>query len=149
MKTRYYAPILILFFAVWLGAQNSKFVQSVFGRSGNVTAAAGDYSFSQISGQITPAQMPSNWWLLIPPSTFCTSCANIATPGSLQTGVGFNGATIITLWDGAATAPTIRAGTGSPEGVQTAPPGSQWIRTDGGGLLYVKTGSGNTGWIQK
>lgn len=43
-------------------------------------------------------------------------------------------------------------GTGSPEGVVTASPGSLFSRTDGGATtsLYVKTsGSGNTGWTAK
>lgn len=44
------------------------------------------------------------------------------------------------------------AGTGSPEGVITAPVGSLYSRTDGGALtsLYVKeSGTGNTGWVGK
>lgn len=48
--------------------------------------------------------------------------------------------------------PTWRAGSGSPEGVVTAPIGSLFSRTDGGAAtsLYVKeSGAGNTGWIAK
>lgn len=44
------------------------------------------------------------------------------------------------------------SGTGSPEGVVTAPVGSQYRRTDGGAAttLYVKeSGTGSTGWIGK
>lgn len=47
------------------------------------------------------------------------------------------------------TGPTLTAGTGTPEGVVTAPVGSVYHRTDGGSgtALYVKeSGSGNTGW---
>lgn len=43
-------------------------------------------------------------------------------------------------------------GTGSPEGVVTAPVGSMWSRTDGGAVtsLYVKeSGTGSTGWVAK
>lgn len=43
-------------------------------------------------------------------------------------------------------------GTGSPEGVHTAPVGSTFHRTDGGSgtCLYVKeSGTGNTGWVAK
>ena len=149
MNTKYYVPFLILAFSLWLGAQGNKnAVLSVFGRGGNVIAQTGDYSFSKISGQITLSQMPTNWWQSIPSSFICQQCPNLTTPGNLETGYGTNLPSIITLWDGAATAPTIRAGTGSPEGVRTAPSGSFWIRTDGG-LLYVKTGSGATGWVQK
>ena len=50
--------------------------------------------------------------------------------------------------------PTWTSGTGSPEGVVTAPRGSLYSRTDGGTstTLYVKetgTASSNTGWIAK
>lgn len=47
---------------------------------------------------------------------------------------------------------TITAGTGTPEGVETATVGSLFVRTDGGAAttLYVKeTGTGNTGWVAK
>jgi hypothetical protein len=47
---------------------------------------------------------------------------------------------------------TWSSGSGSPEGVVTAPIGSLWTRTDGGAntTLYVKeSGSGNTGWVAK
>jgi hypothetical protein len=46
----------------------------------------------------------------------------------------------------------ILSGTGSPQSVVTAPPGSIFLRTDGGSgtTLYVKeSGSGNTGWVAK
>lgn len=44
----------------------------------------------------------------------------------------------------------LRSGSGSPEGVATAPVASVYLRTDGGAntSLYVKeTGTGNTGWV--
>jgi hypothetical protein len=43
-------------------------------------------------------------------------------------------------------------GSGSPEGVVTAPIGSLYLNTDGGAgtTLYVKeSGTGNTGWVGK
>ena len=46
----------------------------------------------------------------------------------------------------------LRSGTGTPEGVVTAPVGTLFLRTDGGvsTTLYVKTsGAGNTGWTAK
>ena len=46
----------------------------------------------------------------------------------------------------------IRAGSGSPEGVVSAPVGHLFLRTDGGSstTLYVKeSGSSNTGWSAK
>jgi hypothetical protein len=48
--------------------------------------------------------------------------------------------------------PKVLNGNGSPEGVQTAPVGSIYLRSDGGAAttLYVKeSGTGNTGWIGK
>ena len=46
--------------------------------------------------------------------------------------------------------PRIMSGTGSPEGVVTAPVGSEWIDTAAttGAVKWIKaTGSGNTGWV--
>lgn len=46
--------------------------------------------------------------------------------------------------------PLIISGAGAPEGVVTAPVGSQFHRTDGGAgtTLYIKeSGTGNTGWV--
>ena len=43
-------------------------------------------------------------------------------------------------------------GAGTPEGSQTAPIGSMYLRSDGGAgtTLYIKeSGAGNTGWIAK
>jgi hypothetical protein len=57
-----------------------------------------------------------------------------------------------TLRIGTATSPLITSGSGTPEGVVTAPIGSLYQRSDGGAgtSLYVKeSGTGNTGWIAK
>ena len=46
--------------------------------------------------------------------------------------------------------PRVMSGTGSPEGVVTAPVGSQWIGTAAttGAIKWIKaTGTGNTGWV--
>jgi len=48
--------------------------------------------------------------------------------------------------------PTIRAGSGSPESVVTAPVGSIYLRTNGGAgtsVYFKESGSGNTGWVGK
>lgn len=53
---------------------------------------------------------------------------------------------------GGSTGPLWTSGTGSPEGVVTAPIGSFYSRTDGGAgtSWYVKeSGTGNTGWVGK
>lgn len=55
--------------------------------------------------------------------------------------VGFNAST---------SGPTLRSGTGSPEGVLAATVGSMFLRTDGGidSAVYIKaTGSSTTGWV--
>ena len=57
--------------AVAEGGGGGGAVASVFGRIGVVTAQAGDYSFSQISGTVAPAQM-----------TLFTATANGAVPAS-------------------------------------------------------------------
>jgi hypothetical protein len=46
----------------------------------------------------------------------------------------------------------LRTGTGSPNGVVTAPPGALYTNQAGGAgtTLYVKeSGTGNTGWVAK
>ena len=62
-----------------------------------------------------------------------------ATTGDFSSGVAIGTANIV-------------SGSGSPEGVVTAPVGSLYLRLDGGTstTLYVKeTGTGNTGWVAK
>lgn len=57
-----------------------------------------------------------------------------------------------TVTVGSLTGPSISTGTGSPEGVVTAPKGSLYLRTDGSTstTLYVKTaGTAATGWTAK
>jgi len=39
-------------------------------------------------------------------------------------------------------------GTGSPEGVVTAPPGTTYARTDTGGLWTKNSGTGSSGWVE-
>lgn len=70
-------------------------VASFNGRSGAVTPAAGDYSFTQLSGQATNAQLPSS---LTAPTTgnAATASTLAATPsqcpaGSYATGIAANG----------------------------------------------------------
>lgn len=51
---------------------------------------------------------------------------------------------------GSETGPLFVSGSGSPEGVVTAPVGSEFKRTDGGAgtTMYIKeSGVGNTGWV--
>ncbi len=40
------------------------------------------------------------------------------------------------------------AGTGSPEGVLTANPGSTYLQLDGGNFWVKESGTGNTGWVE-
>ncbi len=46
-----------------------------------------------------------------------------------------------------ASGPRIMSGSGSPEGVATAPVGSQWVDTSNGFIYRKSSGSGNTGWV--
>jgi len=71
-----------------------------------------------------------------------------ASPGALLIGDGSGGPGSIKL----GSVITLTSGSGSPEGVVTASPGSLYLNTAGGELtsLYVKTsGNGNTGWVGK
>lgn len=43
--------------------------------------------------------------------------------------------------------PTLTSGSGTPESVVTATPGSLFLRTDTGSLYIKATGTGNTGWV--
>lgn len=56
-------------------------VSSVFGRTGNVVAATNDYSFSQIAGSVSPAQLPvadsSNLGIVRPDNTTITVSAGV------------------------------------------------------------------------
>lgn len=55
----------------------------------------------------------------------------------------------VRLRDGIAIAdgPTIRAGSGAPEGVESAPPGSTWVDVATGDIYRKDSGTGNTGWV--
>lgn len=56
------------------------------------------------------------------------------------------------FYPGLGTGSRLMAGTGSPEGNQSAAVGSIWLRYDGGAAtsIYVKeSGAGNTGWVAK
>lgn len=74
------------------------------------------------------------------------------SPGSIGTGTAAVGrfSTLTATTSLTLGTPTLRSGTGTPEGVVTAVVGSQFLRTDGGTgtTLYVKeSGVGNTGWV--
>lgn len=76
------------------------------------------------------------------------------TAGVTNWGVHQVGTTTPNLFQGAlmlgsTTGPIIKSGTGTPEGVEAAPVGSVFLRTNGapGTTMYAKTtGAGNTGW---
>lgn len=79
-----------------------------------------------------------------------STAGGIQTVGSVAAGAGIH------LGTGGAPGdvddPSIYSGSGSPEGEVSAPPGSLYLRRDGGAgsALYVKeSGTGNTGWVAK
>ena len=127
-----------------IGAAPPNSVTSVFGRSGAVSAQSGDYSFSKISGQLDPSQMPGGG--------LCTTCANLSTAGALTTGQGSAAPSVFTLTDGFGSVTQLRVIRGTPEGVVIGNPGDLCLRTDGsaGTSFYVKeSGTGNIGWRSK
>ena len=72
------------------------------------------------------------------PSFTLDVSGSVRSTGTIQCSMGFQTNSI-----------TIKANTGTPEGTQTAPVGSLFLRTDGasGTTLYTKeSGTGNTGW---
>lgn len=70
-----------------------------------------------------------------------TASGNVQVNGTIRSDIGIYPTGIANS--------VIQSGSGSPEGVKTAIPGSLFLRTDGavGNQLYTKvTGTGNTGW---
>lgn len=75
--------------------------------------------------------------------------SHLGTVGDFQN-VGGAGVVPYIGFNASTSGPTMRSGTGSPEGVLTATVGSMFLRTDGGidTATYLKaTGTGNTGWV--
>jgi hypothetical protein len=71
----------------------------------------------------------------------------VTTPGSSATVIFGNGS--FGGSGGASTGGTAGlTGTGSPEGVQTADPGTTYFDTAASGFWVKGTGTGNTGWVQ-
>lgn len=102
-------------------------------RTMNQTATAG---YTGLSMNITEAATGSGAKFLIDAQVGGSSKFKVDTNGKVTLGNG----------------PSISTGTGSPEGVVTAPIGSLYTRTDGvpGSTLYVKeSGTGATGWTAK
>ncbi len=82
-----------------------------------------------------PGSLDYDWTLYLP--------SNAGNAGDVLTNNGSG----VTVWN-----PGVRRGSGSPQGVLTAPVGTLYSRADGGAgtTLYVKeSGSGNTGWVAK
>lgn len=101
----------------------------VFGSS--VATVAGTYLRTSTTGSI---------YLEVGPGAYKVTVS--ASSMTLATGVA------LTLPGG----PTVKTGTGTPEGAVTSAVGSLFLRTDGGAstTLYVKeSGTGNTGWVAK
>ena len=91
-------------------------------------------------------RLPGGSWIAQAIQTAITAIT--ATWDVQHTDDGAHG--VITL--ASTTGPSIRAGSGSPEGLITAPVGSLYLRTDGSTstTLYVKTaGTAATGWTPK
>jgi len=103
-------------------------VDSVFGRTGVVTAQSGDYTLAQIAGLVAALAAKQN---TLVSGTNIRTINNQSLIGSGNISVG-------------ATAPL--TGTGSPEGSVTANPGQLYVEDTN--EIYLKvTGTGNTGWL--
>ncbi len=107
------------------------------------TTSKGYYTFSDITGTANGSASLDN-------GKDCIFC--IKAPDQVSGETITPAAVISDSFSLTASGPTWRNGTGSPEGVLTAPVGSLYSRTDGGAdtTLYVKeSGTGNTGWAAK
>lgn len=115
------------------------------GASPLVKVTAPQAAFIRSTGNTTKSATATQFALTITTEVYCVwHPAHALEAGSdvVYLDAGAAGVSFV-QWSG---------GTGSPEGVVTAPVGSFYSRTDGGAstTLYVKTsGSGNTGWTAK
>ena len=103
-----------------------------------------------------PAQMQAKANLQWPQGpgapTSVTASAGDASADVSFTAPTFTGAVVLPATTTAIGTAFIKSGTGSPEGVVSAPVGSLYLRTDGGAntTLYVKeSGASTTGWTAK
>jgi hypothetical protein len=114
------------------------------GAASTITRSAGVYVQQQTQGgtananlmlDATAGTVPAGNW-----SLYSDSTRDSVMKGPLRLG------------SAGGTAPFVFGGSGSPEGVLTAPIGSLYMRSDGGAgtSFYVKeSGTGNTGWVGK
>jgi hypothetical protein len=117
--------------------------------SNNVINTGGQ--FHAVNGQINRAIHATAGDVILNSTSGNTCIGTTTSPGTKLHVVG-NASVTGSVAVGGATGPTWTAGTGSPEGVVTAPVGSLFSRTDGGAgtSFYVKeSGTGNTGWVAK
>jgi hypothetical protein len=113
------------------------------------TTGSGEIRLDSASGFITARTNGSERLRVEQNGNVCIGATT--SPGTKLHVVG-NASVTGSVAVGGATGPTWTAGTGSPEGVVTAPVGSLFSRTDGGAgtSFYVKeSGTGNTGWVAK
>lgn len=113
----------------------------VKGAGSTVTRAAGAVVAEQTQGGTANANIFIDAGAAIPVGNW-----------SIYSGSSRDSVFVGPIRSGSNTGPTWSSGTGSPEGVVTAPVGSLFSRTDGGAgtSLYVKqSGTGNAGWAAK
>lgn len=126
------------------GGDSNFFVPGYFAASGHFNFQAGTVTSGNIYLWVGGTYLRFDGTQLVPDAD---SVRNLGHPALrfanvfLTTGIQFGAAET-----------KLRSGTGSPEGVVTAPVGSLYCRDDGGAgtSLYVKeSGTGNTGWVGK
>lgn len=143
----------------WVAVSPSSVSWSTPGTIGSGTPNTGAFTTLSVTGQITSTLTTGTAPFAVASTTKATNLnadlldsADWASPlaiGSTTPAAG-SFTTVSASTSVAVGTPTLRSGTGSPEGVVTATVGSLYFRTDGaaGTVLYSKeAGSGNAGWV--
>lgn len=119
----------------------------------NSASAGSTFGISTLGNVVINSGGPGSMSFQLGGATHMALSLAALTPGGTPKGVG----TISDRWSQLAVGSSgvdlngslIRSGSGNPEGVEIANPGSLWMRTNGvaGAVLYAKqSGTGNTDW---
>lgn len=143
----------------WVAVSPSSATWSAPGTIGSGTPNTGAFTTLSATGQITSTLTTGTAPFVIASTTKSTNLnadlldsSDWAAPGAIGSTTPAAGSftTLSASTSVAIGTPTVKSGTGSPEGVVTATVGSLFFRTDGsaGTVLYSKeAGSGNAGWV--
>lgn len=132
-------------------ARGSTSVATIVGSSATLTASSASQSMMAVTPTVNQSGTASYVALLVNATETSTGSGSKSLIDAQVGGSSkfkADNAGRVTLNNG----PMVIPGTGTPEGVVTAPVGSLFLRSDGGAGTshYVKeSGSGNTGWVAK